>query len=317
MTMLSFSARKKRSPVGSIGLLVFASIATTAAQAHDGTWTIMRVSGNVQLIEDGVALASFSESMAIRAGTGIRTGENGRIMLTHAGESMMITPNSTVTIPDTFKKNGHSTLLQRRGTVLFEVENDQVRPFQVLTPYLAAVVKGTEFSVTLTPSKNFVEVAEGRVEVTEFRSGQTGLVSAGQSAVVETASEGLHVIGAGFLQPIRQGVPLGSPDIPDVDVATSTEVNLRQSPSSPQPESDSGMQKKVRATEGGSDSGFRFGNDSQSVGVLPNWFFSIFSWRKENVIPLFVGFAVACGVAMRRKKKRNEHKYKKDKENDE
>lgn len=314
--MLRSSTSINWSPAVSIGLLVFTSIFATASQAHDGTWTITRLTGDVRLVEDGVLLASISERMALRPGTGIRTGGNGRIMLTHAGESMLISPDSSITIPDTFKKTGYSTLLQKRGTVLFEVEKDQMRPFQVLTPYLAAAVKGTQFSVTLMPGESRVEVVEGRVEVTEFRSGQAGLVSAGQSAVVKTASNGLRVTGGGFIQPIRQGVPMELPDIPDVDAGTYIEASLRESAPSPQTGLTSSLQMQGMPSTGASNFSFDSSNGLQAVGRTSKWSLPEFEWSNQVSIPIFFGFAVAFGVAMRNwsniKKKMNKEKKKRN-----
>lgn len=314
--MQSSLTSKNWSPAVFLGLFVFSSIFATAAQAHDGTWTITRLTGDVRLVKDGVALASISERMALRSGTGIRTGGNGRIMLTHAGESMMVSPNTSITIPDTFKRTGYSTLLQQRGTVHFEVDKDQMRPFEVLTPYLAPAVKGTQFSVTLMPGENRVEVVEGRVEVTEFRSGQTGLVSAGQSAVVKTASQGLRVTGSGFIQPIRQGVPMELPDIPDVDAGTYTEAGLREYAASPQAGLTSGLQMQGMPTAGALDRSFESSNSLQAVGGTSKWSLPKFEWSSQVAIPILFGFAVAFGVAIRNqsksKKRMDKERKKKD-----
>ena len=274
-----------------VGTLFLIGICATASQAHDGTWTIVRHSGDVRLVNDGVVLSSLSDNMALRPGTGIKTGENGRVMLTHAGESMMISPNSSITIPDTFAKDGYSTLLQKRGSVLFEVEKQNGRPFQVLTPYLAAAVKGTQFTVTLASDDNRVEVFDGLVDVTEFRSGQIGSVSAGQSAIVLTSSEGLRITGNGFVQPIKQGTPLPSPIVPDVDAEQNADAGLPASAASSPP----------APTAGGRSSG---------VSQTSNWSDPDFNWLNHLALPTAFGFAVAFGVAIRTQRKNKKRKEK-------
>jgi hypothetical protein len=312
-----FSARfpRWRQSTASVGALLLAVIFSTVSQAHDGTWTITRHSGDVRLVNDGVVLSSLSESMAVLPGTGIRTGENGRIMLTHAGESMMISPNSTITIPNTFARNGYSTLLQKRGSVRFEVEKDQGRSFRVLTPYLAAVVKGTQFIITLAADDNRVEVLDGQVDVSEFRTGQVGSVSAGQTAVVRTASMGLQVIGSGFIQPIRQGAPLPSPVIPEVEAESRADADLRDLASSSQPDPISGIRAKDRAspTGGATSSGSELSNGSSGVGRHSAWLDTDFNWT-ALALPVALGFAVAFSVAMRTQR-RSKTKEEKEHEN--
>ena len=78
----------------------------------------------------------------------------------------------------------------------------------VTTPYLAAVVKGTQFQVTVNNNETHVDVFRGQVEVTDFKSGQLALVLPGQSAKVSAHGlGGLSLHGAGTLSPIQQGEP--------------------------------------------------------------------------------------------------------------
>jgi hypothetical protein len=298
--------------VVSVGALLLAGIFSTVSQAHDGTWTITRHSGDVRLVTDGVVLSSLSENMALRPGTGIRTGENGRIMLVHAGESMMISPNSSLTIPNTYAKNDYTTLLQKRGSALFAVEKDQGRPFRVLTPYLAAVVKGTQFTITLAADDNRVEVLEGQVDVSEFRTGQVGSVSAGQTAVVQTASEGLRVIGSGFIQPIRQGAPLPSPTIPDVEAEQSADsgTGAAKASSRSDPASDMRTQGHASMTHGAMNSGSASVNDPKAAGGTVD--FPDVSWAGQLAVPLAIGIAVAFGAAVRTQRKKRKNKNKAD-----
>ncbi len=62
-------------------------------------------------------------------------------------ETILISPNSVVGLP-TEKKDGLSTtIMQQAGSILLEVEKRNIKHFEVETPYLAAVVKGTQFRV--------------------------------------------------------------------------------------------------------------------------------------------------------------------------
>jgi hypothetical protein len=112
----------------------------------------------------------------------------------------------------TQKKDGLSTtILQQAGSILLEVEKRNVKHFEVETPYLAAVVKGTHFSVTVNAASTSVEVRRGQVEVSDFKSGQIALIMPGQTATsFAHGKAGLSLSGSGSFNPIEQGKPRAS-----------------------------------------------------------------------------------------------------------
>ncbi|MEY9754123.1 hypothetical protein ABIE73_001518 [Bradyrhizobium yuanmingense] len=120
------------------------------------------------------------------------------------------------------KKDGLSTtIIQQAGSILLEVEKRNVKHFEVETPYLAAVVKGTQFSVTVGAGSTKVGVLRGQVEVSDFKTGQIAQVMPGQAATVfEHGKPGLSLSGAGTLNPIEQGKPR-APTIERVPVPKS------------------------------------------------------------------------------------------------
>ena len=85
------------------------------------------------------------------------------------------------------KRDCTTTIIQQSGSILLEVEKKNVQHFQVETPYLAAVVKGTQFRVTVGNSESRVDVLRGQVEVADFKSGQFAMVAPGQAAQVSSA----------------------------------------------------------------------------------------------------------------------------------
>ena len=72
------------------------------------------------------------------------------------------------------------------GKAFFDVDKRPGQEFEVQTPYLAAIVKGTTFSVSVTGQRSRVNVAEGRVGVTALGNGQSVILGPGQSARVTT-----------------------------------------------------------------------------------------------------------------------------------
>jgi hypothetical protein len=184
---------------------------STAFAADDGAWQVSKSSGEVWMTTPGVQQASLGQQDVLKPGDTIRTGRNGRVLLVRGEETMLVAPNSVVGLP-TEKKDGLSTtIVQQAGSILLEVEKRNVRHFEVETPYLAAVVKGTQFRVTVSAASTSVDVIRGQVEVADFKSGQIAQVMPGQVATAFAHGKpGLSLSGSGTLNPIEQGKPRAS-----------------------------------------------------------------------------------------------------------
>ena len=129
------------------------------------------------------------------------------------------------------KKEGLSTtIMQQAGSILLEVEKRNVKHFEVETPYLAAVVKGTQFRVTVNATGTSVDVIRGQVEVADFKSGQIAQVMPGQHATAFAhGNAGLSLGGSGTFSPIEQGKPRAS----SVDRVPVPRNGLTAPPASP------------------------------------------------------------------------------------
>ncbi|MGY3450749.1 FecR domain-containing protein [Bradyrhizobium sp. USDA 4353] len=183
--------------------------AAPAAIAADGEpWLVSKSSGDVWVTTQGAAQVSLGREEALKPGDTIRTGPNGRVRLTRGAETMVIAPNSEVGLPAEAKDGMATTILQRAGSILLDVEKRNVQHFEVETPFLAAVVKGTQFSVTISARTAKVEVSRGQVQVADFKSGQIAQVLPGQAATTfANGRSGLSLSGSGTFMPIEQGRP--------------------------------------------------------------------------------------------------------------
>lgn len=210
------------------GLLSGMLALPTAGLCGDDQWRIVKVSGEAWISGDTVRAASTSDSTLLRAGDSIRTGRSGRVLLNRGAESILVSPNSAIVLPAP-SKPGMSTVMQRAGTILLDVEKRNVQHFEVETPYLTAVVKGTRFRVSLEGGRAKVDVERGRVQVADFKTGESALVLPGQSArVAAGAVQGLQLSGRGALSPIEHGAPR-APRVTPLDVPKG---GLRPSPGS-------------------------------------------------------------------------------------
>jgi hypothetical protein len=182
--------------------------ASPAFAAEGGAWSVSKSSGEVWLASGEVQQASLRPEDNLKPGDTIRTGRNGRALLVRGEESILIAPNSVIELPAEQKEGLSTTIVQRAGSILLEVEKRNVRHFEVETPYLAAVVKGTQFRVSVNATSTSVDVIRGQVEVADFKSGQIAQVMPGQRATAfDHGKPGLSLSGSGTFNPIEQGKP--------------------------------------------------------------------------------------------------------------
>src|SRR5712664_2951906 len=197
---------------GRILAMALALGAVSSAHAGEGeAWSVSKSSGEVWMTTTGAQQVSLGQEEVLKPGDTIRTGRNGRVLLVRGEETILVSPNSVIGLP-TEKKDGLSTtIVQQAGSILLDVEKRNVKHFEVETPYLAAVVKGTQFRVSVNATNTRIDVVRGQVEVADFKSGQIAQVMAGQAATASAHGKpGLSLSGSGAFSPIEQGRPRAS-----------------------------------------------------------------------------------------------------------
>jgi len=197
---------------GRVLAMALALGAASIAHAGDGeAWSVSKSSGEVWMITTGAQTVSLSQQDVLKPGDTIRTGRNGRILLVRGAETILVSPNSVIGLPTENKDGLSTTIVQQAGSILLEVEKRNVKHFEVETPYLAAVVKGTQFRVSVDAGSARIDVIRGQVEVADFRSGQIAQVLPGQVATASAQGKpGLSLSGSGAFSPIEQGRPRAS-----------------------------------------------------------------------------------------------------------
>lgn len=215
-------------------LATFTALATFAVSnlvhASEGTWTVGKFTGAVWVTKSAAQPVALTGDARLDAGDNISTGPNGRVILTRGEERILVSPNSAIGIPAQ-RGSGRTTITQRAGSILLDVEKKNVQHFEVETPYLAAVVKGTQFRVTVTGRTAKVDVTRGQVQVADFKTGQLAMVLPGQTArVFSGGSSGLSLSGKGRLSPIERGAPRA----PSVQALAVPKAGLSQTSASKQ-----------------------------------------------------------------------------------
>ena len=137
-----------------------------AKRAEDGNrWMVTKISGTVWLLGDDAIKTKLKKSNTLIAGSAVHTERGARVLFTRGAETMRVGPNSKFSLPNREPEAGHTTIFQHAGKILYDVEKKNVKHFSVETPFLAAVVKGTRFTVAIGQNVTKVAVSRGRVEV--------------------------------------------------------------------------------------------------------------------------------------------------------
>ncbi|MEQ1709282.1 MAG: FecR family protein, partial [Terricaulis sp.] len=171
--------------------LAFAASAFMAspASAQQAPWRITAREGVVRVRQPGQDLADATLNQNLREGASVATGADGRATLENGAQHIVMTPNSRMTIaPDS--NDAMTRILQDLGSVLFQVDHREASHFRVETPLLAAVVKGTTFTVSTGPQQDMVHVSRGLVEVRANEGGAANDVAAGVTARIARAAPG-------------------------------------------------------------------------------------------------------------------------------
>lgn len=171
-------------------MAIFASFSSPALANGGSPWTVASVKGAAKFVTGAGAASEAIDGRPVNAGTTIVTGDDGMVVLARRGDSITVYPNSRMMVPAS--QNGEEPgIMQSLGKLLFRMESRESRDFNVDTPYLAAAIKGTTFTVEVEQREATVAVTEGLVQVTANASGKVAYVGAGQKAEVNEAASGV------------------------------------------------------------------------------------------------------------------------------
>ena len=111
--------------------------------------SVTTVSGAVSVTMAGSATHVVTNS-TVGLPARIVTGDDGTLGLTQAGTNITIASDSDVEIPaEAADGQLIARLVQRRGNVFYDVAHRDVGTLRVETPFLVAVIKGTQFNVAV------------------------------------------------------------------------------------------------------------------------------------------------------------------------
>lgn len=217
-------------------LVLFAS----PAMAKDAVaaWTVAQKSGDVRVVRNGMQPTSVNVRAALAPGDIVATGANGRAMLTKGDDYIVVAPSSRLVLPKAQERSGYTRLIQQMGTMLYKVKRTGVPHFAVDTPMLAAVVKGTTFTIVVDQKGAAVQVTEGVVEVSSLTGDARRLVEGGLTVyvgrerpneIIEVKPNAVQLPGAAQVGDEVVQIE-GSGDVSLTTISTLTDGLVREAP---------------------------------------------------------------------------------------
>jgi hypothetical protein len=141
----------------------------------------------------------------IEPGSVVRTDGSGRIELTNGIDRIRLSPSSEIELPVELSGDPVIRVIHWLGTAFFHVGKRPAPRFEVDTPYIVAIVKGTKFTTTVSDAGASIKVSEGIVGVSATAGGSSIDVTAGGSASVSAADSGTVTPG-----PSSDAAPTGT-----------------------------------------------------------------------------------------------------------
>jgi hypothetical protein len=185
--------RKRRGGFAGLTIMSFASLAATLFVAFSGA-AVAADTGDAEIVvtflSGNVAVTQQAQRGSVRAGTklvlpaSIRTGNDGTIELRQHRTTVTVAPNSTIDIPVTGLTSGKvDRVIQSSGSVFYRVEPRETQKLRVETPYLVAVIKGTQFNVVVQPGGATVALFEGSLQLDAPDNSDSIDLNAGEIAI--------------------------------------------------------------------------------------------------------------------------------------
>lgn len=194
-------------------VLAFLLVPVSSFAANDD-WRVAKATKEVRYSLGDAKWIDLHAGDVLPNHASVTTGTRGRALLVRGVERIEFQPNTTASITTTsgFLSPRKTEINQQIGSLELEIEKRSQPHTTVQTPFLAAVVKGTIFHVSVSKTAASVKVDRGLVQVTSFASGQQANVGPKQSASVG-AKTGMSVAGQ-EARPSITSVPASAAKLP-------------------------------------------------------------------------------------------------------
>lgn len=191
-----------RLPLISSALVLLVGFACNAAgaspearRADDSRIFVTAVAGKVAATMAGDA-ATLEPEATVLLPARIVTGPDGTVGLTQAGTRISVAHDTDVEIPaEAVDGNLIARLVQHSGNVFYDVAPRDLGKLRVETPFLVAVIKGTQFNVAVLESSTTISLFEGSLEIRTPDDDEVVQLNAGEIAIRSLLDDAIRVVG--------------------------------------------------------------------------------------------------------------------------
>ncbi len=171
-------------------------------------WCVSGLTGEASARLGSAPFEPLAIGDIVAVGSEIQTKRGSVVFLSRRGDRVIIQPASHLRIAEPKAGGLLTQFFQSFGNVFYDVEPRSSRSFGVQGPYMAAVVKGTRFLVTIKRDANSVRVDEGRVLVESADGTSSAMVGAGSVATVERGGDGRVQLSSSTIPVMQSVVPV-------------------------------------------------------------------------------------------------------------
>lgn len=178
-----FSPPRRHRPLALLFALILLAIAPGLLRAQDvaampSPWIVVASQGPAEVRHDRGDWRPLQAGAVVAAPSEIRTGPAAEVLLKRGEDRVHLLGTSYLELPPPAEDDdGMTRLVHWLGSALFEVDHRPDPHFEVDTPYLTAIVKGTAFAVDVTREGSAVAVTEGVVAVATPGGAATSVVA--------------------------------------------------------------------------------------------------------------------------------------------
>ena len=168
---------------------------STVRDPHDTRISVTSVAGDVDVTMAGNAVTVAPDATVLLPAR-IVTGRDGNIGLTQAGTNIDIASDTDVEIPaEAVDGNLVARLVQHSGNVFYDVAPRDLGKLRVETPFLVAVIKGTQFNVAVDEDGTTISLFEGSLEIRTPDDSEVIELNAGEIAIRSLIDDSIRIVG--------------------------------------------------------------------------------------------------------------------------
>ena len=183
------------------------AVSVVKAETIRRDWMVMSMTGTVEFNDTAKHKLNAQKGTMLAAPFTIVTGEDGHAEVSQGEDELRVEPNSRVEVPQPFVAEAGVTtrIRQTLGSVLYHVQHRIKDSFEVDTPYLVSVVKGTTFNIRTTADDSTVALIEGKLWIHTPDLKSEVILKPGQAAIKSRLGSSIIVKDQQSLSSLQKG----------------------------------------------------------------------------------------------------------------